>query len=495
MPEIDFTDVCTAYTETIEIKRDFETLSKEKAYSTSENNSFKMLCLMFTTYPKNVPKPKEYTVDDMLRLANDPILLSKYGTPFCVMSLFHNDRPALFVLPHALIELCYYMEQPSILENQTIIIKESNDTLPIVINVSDSITTCAIPEKYIYGCHGCLSVTRTLTHSCPVRSIMGADNPSYGYGRTEDNLNIISQIYLNDERIIKSWGKYESPFNSKRTKIAGYLYVSPTMFYTPLPTDRLHHRSKSAAFIGLRDITIDNIDLDSYERHSERKQDVIDTRKKYKDNVKKNCTECSVKETCHITFKNKKKYCSSPYPSNEEIDKHFLNDDTTKISKDTIVEILLTSGNCSITNPTTGRKCDAYISIHNDMYGLGFRVIARASGKILTKGTTDKEWIDFKVENNININYSDFAKNELHEKLKDATWYAKLLACAAIKQSPTRVSMFHSTAYAKAYLETTHRCFSVKFLWTSRRRLCPWNYEVKDWEDLFGHYGRIPGFR
>jgi hypothetical protein len=269
------------------------------------------------------------------------------------------------------------------------------------------------------------------------------------------------------------------------------------MLYTPLHTDRLHHRSKAEVFIGLRKITSENIDFDSYERHLERKQDAINTRKKYNDNIKKHCTVCSVKETCHTTFRDKKKYCASPYPPNEEIDKYFLKDDTTQISKDTIVDILMASGSHSVINTETGRRCDAYISLHNNMYGLGFRVIARASGrgKILTSGTTDKEWIYFKVQNNINTNYSEFARNELHERLKDTTWYAKLLACAAIKQSPTRVSMFHSTAYPKAYLETTYKSFNVKFLWTSNRKLCPWNYEVKDWEDLFGHYGRIPGFR
>jgi len=503
MAKVEFTNICTAYTEEISLRQDFESFEKEDAHKTYGVgiHTNKMLCLMLMTYPKNVPEPKDYTVEDMVTLSNDPVLLAKYGTPFCVMSLFHNDRPTLYVTPHALVDTTYYMEQPSALENPVMVLRKSNDELPIVVDIRDVIEKCSIPEKFVYGCYKCLSLNKRLSNTCVIRKVIGADNPSYGAREEEVETQTNVDTYYNqlprfhDERVIKSWGKYKSPFDSQKTKIANHLYVSPTMFYTSSHSERLHHRSKTEAFIGLRNITADHIDLDSYERHLERKQEDIDTRKKHTDNAKKHCTVCSVKETCHITFRHKKKYCSSPYPPNEEIDKYFLNDNPVKISKDTLLDIMLASGPCSVTNSATGRKCDAYISIHNDMYGLGFRVISRTKGKILTAGTTDKEWIDFKVENNISTEDRKYKKDELQEKIKDTTWYAKLLACAAIKQSPTRVSMFHSTAYAKAFVETTYNGFSMNFLWTSKRRLCPWLYEVKDWEDLFGHYGRIPGFR
>jgi hypothetical protein len=497
MSEVNFTDICTAYVEALSVYGSFEAYDNNMLLRTHVSTE-KMMCLLFSTYPDNVPAPVEYTVEDMLRLANDPAMLDKYETPFCITALYHQNRPALYVTPHAGLELANMMDCPTEYDHKTVVVRASLEEQPVALNILEVMANCAMPEKYTYGCDKCLRLNKHMPGTCPVRRAVGADNLAYG-AKSIDTEPEERHYYTNplspqDPRIIKSYGKVNSPFASRKTMMAGHLYVSPTMLYVS-NTDTHYRRNRSDAFVSLRSITVDDIDFTSYKDHLETKQTAIQTRKEHRANIKKNCTQCSMKEICHRHFNHKKNYCSSPLPPVEEIDKFFLAEGIDKMTKETLVDILLASGSAEVTNQATGRKCDGYITLHNDMHGMGYRVTSRTTGRILAWGVTPEAWETFKKDNNINTAYSDYARNELIEFVNNPAHYAKLLACAAIKCSPRLQSGFNSTEYDKAFVQVTWNTVAIKFRWNSKRRVCPWDYEVGDWEDLFKHYGHIPGFR
>ena len=494
MSEVNFTDICTAYTDDLVVRGTFAAFEMEHPPS-SVMVSIKVLGLIFATYPKNVPEPAKYTAEDMLKLANDPVLLEKYGAPFCITALYHENRPALYVTPHAYLELASAMDCPSDFDSHIVVVRASEDEPPQVLDVREVVANCPMPEKFIYGCSKCLGLNKTIIGTCAVRKAVGADNPYYGAKSNdealEDQYNYESPITPKDERRIRSWGRYESPFKSQTTKMGGHLYVSPVMFHES--KQQGYYRKK--AFISLKDITADDICFDAYESNVEPRQTAADTRRKHALNAKTYCPQCSVKSVCHNRYKHKKNYCNDPLPPTEDIDKYFTEKSAHSIPKETIVDILLASGDTAVINPKTRRKCDAYISLHEDFHGLGFRAMSRVTGNIIDWGVSAESWEAFKKENNINTKYSYVASDDLKERLDNPAMFAKLLACAAIKVSPVRTSMFHATAYDKAYITPQWNGFCVKFRWNSKRRVCYWDYTVTDWEDLFKHYGKIPGFR
>jgi hypothetical protein len=485
MSPIELTKICTAYCSELHVKKDFETWDKNPI-PYSEHESLKVLSLLFSTYPKNVPEPEVYTVEDMVNLANDPTLIDLYEEPFCILNLYHLNRPALYVTPHAGCDLDSYLEQPSEMDNTTVVIRAHGEVK--VLDLKEVIAKCALPDKYVYGCIKCLGTQVPIDGACPIRHALGANNPYYIQEATSYSG---STLHLHDFRRVKTYGRYQSPFKSKRTQIAGHLYVSPVMFYED--TSQKYKR-RDVAFTGLRSIGSDNINFDMYEEHLERKTEAADTRKKYFTNAKTHCPNCSVQETCHRRFAHKKKFCTEPLPPSKEIDAYFMQQENS-VSKPLLVDILLASGRQIVTNPSSGRKVDAYVGVHNNYTGMGYRVMSRTKGNILCYGTTLEEWEKFKKDNEIDVTYSDIARKELTERLNNPAAFAKLLACASIRESPRLVSAFHSTTYDKAYIEAIYGKFVLKFRYPSKRGICPWSYEIADWDDLFAHYGRIPGFR
>jgi hypothetical protein len=469
------------------VRKSLEAWDNERAQY-GECDSFQIMSMLFTTYPNNVPDATEYTVEDMVNLANDPTLLELYEEPFHITHGYHMNRPALYVHPHAACDLAGYLEQPNEMDNQTVVIRA--DGVVHVIDIKEVIASCALPDKYVYGCIKCLGTHAPIDNACVIRRTVGANNPYYQNEYADEN----STLAVTDFRKVKSWGKYESPFKSQRTQIAGHLYVSPVMFYEDSDRSSYYGRKNNNAFVGFRKINSENLNFSTYEEHLKSKLEAVNTRRKHAANIKEHCTTCSVKETCHNIFPHKKKYCTDTLPPPEEIDRYFISQEEN-VSKPLLIDILLGSGLQTVENPESGRKIDAYVGVNDNHGGLGYRVMSRSRGRIVAHGTSLEDWEEFKKTNNINTSYSDLTRKELTERMDNPAFFAKFLACASIKESPRMVSAFHSTTYEKAFIDIRYGRLELKFRYPSRRSICPWSYDVVNWSDLFTHYGRIPGFK
>lgn len=498
------TKIVTAFSEKNCLVSDFNCFDQEK--SKEHNASYQTHSLMFTTYTPNVPEPPAYTIEDALTVANDKNVIKLYEPPFVVSIDYFNDRPAMFVESHALSSIANTLLELHELEETRVVIRTSVEAEPQIVDLKEVVAMCALPEKHIYDCNKCLTVATTLDNTCVIRRTLAADNPVFEAINVEkfhdvsDYRNTLSdRLIPRDIHMLKSWGKTDLPYKSRVTKMAGHLYISPVMLsYGNRKSYRNHGTS---TFLNMRDVTLDDIDFTAYSKNLEVRQDASVERKRVLDNVKTNCSQCSVKDECHTYFSHKKRYCTTPLPKYEEISRAILNKyntyvETSKLSMNTIKEVLLCSDERPIYNPETNRTLKGYLGLAMS-YGEEINFISRRASDATTVsiGKNDEDWLKFKENNNIDITkMSEYAKEIVNNWMEDPDKLALVLASINIKQSPRLTSGWHSTSYQAMFVQVSYSSISVAFHRPSRRSKLYWELNIKDWGDLFRHYGRVPGY-
>jgi hypothetical protein len=430
----------------------------------ADKREFKTWELVFGTYEPNVPEQQDHTVEEALALADDPALLKVFPPPFYITALDMGDRSVLSLGRHASGTLAHWVQQPGEYPLSFLVIKASAEEPAFTADIMEEVTRCTAPEKHIYGCKACLESSTEFEKGCVFKRTMCPQ---------EDPISSENRYYSH---------RTEAFLPSRKYWVKDHIFVSPVM---------LHDKSERK-FQGLNDIKFSNLDFSYYGEHYEKKCEALVERQKTLNNGKVYCKTCSMFDECTSNFKWKMRGCCNPRPSLDEIATEIINRCSPKISKRTIAEILDLSGKHTIQNQRTGRKSRATIGLTELNRGLGFCVHRVSDNQIIASGITDTEWEEFKHHEKLEA-YEGSVTQTL-EKMEDPLTYAMIIACANVKGSPRRVTIWRSTSYEYMYsLFTYSGDVVLHFHKPSSRDVAPWPLEIRSLTTLFEHYGRIPG--
>jgi hypothetical protein len=419
-----------------------------KVFTIAINNNSEDPILLFSTLQTD---ENLTDLNQLKQIANIPEIGKLMGWPLVITPLTKdlspvfgvNDSPFSTVLVTPCIQEHIAPLMESLPEDFLIILKQNNNSDPLVISPKQIYNNCFAPERLIIGCSDCFEEG-------------GATCSLKNYAKEMHFIETSEWLDASDIR---------QHFKSQKSKLGEFTYIGPAL--TSIDSKYLPFTP------GLR--SVQEHDFSVVVKNSNCRSAAAEEGGRIKHFRLTNCSKCFVNKYCNAS-----KYCRNSYPPEDQIASQILNNVEIPFTNQELRYLLYFSG--------------TPIKLGQKTYFLTFKMIMNKLQYILRRRTNPKEWemITFKEFKKL-IN-PEYPQVKIPKTLKITSKLKALLCCLASRDySPRFRNGWRATAYptGRIKLRSFDTLEQVYWSWGRKAEL-PWSVQVTNLEEFFKNWGTIP---